>query len=715
MQVNKSNDRIAKLKIKSAFKIFLVYLILGGLWIAFSDMLLGILFPDPLLASKLQTPKGLFFVIVTGLILYFLVRKDVAMADKLLDNEYNSRVAAEKAKLQLEESEKKYKLLFFSNPSPMWLYDLETLKFLDVNEVAIKNYGYSREEFLSMTIKDIRPDEDIPKLLDNIKNAQYGVEYSTDWRHKRKDGTIIYVDIRSNAIEYQGRKSKFVTAIDISKRIKAEEALKASTEKLRAFFDSNLIGILFGDIHGSVSEANDEFLRIIGYSRLELEQGKIRWNKITPPEFLKLDSEKVEEALAKGVCEPYEKQYIRKDGSHVWVLVAFILVGEQRENSVAYILDLTKLKEAELRQKELNKKNEELLKMLQIQIDHMPVGYLITDKDFKITFWNPAAEKIFGYSAKEIIGQKPYNFILSESQKPFIDDRRKLWSKGIKNAHSINENITKNGRNIICDWINTPILDENGKFKELVSMVIDITERINSEEEIKRQREELRALASYLQSVREKERIAISRELHDELGQILTSVKMNLIIMSKEMTIQLKDHDTMYFDNEIKSMTTLLDKSVQSVRKIISYLRPEALTNLSLIEAIEWQIHEFNKIPGIKGSFFNTCPAIRTDDEFNTSVFRIIQEALTNVRRHSGATEVKVKFSCKSNFLTLSVKDNGKGIDNVEKLRTKSFGLLGIRERAILLGGKSEIFSKPGDGTELVVTIPLSQSTPINV
>ncbi|MFO7526989.1 MAG: PAS domain S-box protein [Ignavibacteriaceae bacterium] len=699
-----------KLNLKSATKIFIIYLILGGLWITFSDMLLAIAIPDPKLQYQLQTPKGIFFIIVTGLFLYYLIRRDIKIANELYKSEYHSRVAAEKAKSSLEESEKNYKVLFISNPNPMWVYDVETLNFLDVNEAAINNYGYTKEEFLSMTIKDIRPQEDIPDLLANIKTATYGLEHSSGWRHLKKDGSLIYVEIRSNSITYQNRKAKLVSALDITRRKKAEDELQANTEKMKAFFESDLIGILFGDIYGAVLEANDEFLRIIGYSREDLKNGLIRWDKITPKEFYEIDTNRISEAREKGVCTPYEKKYIRKDGSLIWVLVGYILIGPRRENSVAYILDLTKLKEAERKQSELSAQKDELLKILQLQIERMPVGYILTDENFRIKFWNPAAEKIFGYPKDEIINKDPYGMILDEASRKDIDEKRKKWINGKSIVQNINDNITKDGRKIICEWINTPMFDEKGNFKHLLSMVQDITLRIKSEEEIRRQREELRALASHLQSIREKERIAISRELHDELGQILTSVKMNMILMSRELAGNLKQSDVAYFETEMAAMSQLLDKSVKSVRKIITYLRPEVLENLNLIEAIDWQVTEFNKLAGINCKLECNCPDLKLNDDFTTSAFRIVQEALTNVRRHSGADSVTVSILLENDILVLNIKDNGKGIKDLNKIRTESFGLLGIRERAILLGGNMELNSQLGKGTELIVTIPFIES-----
>lgn len=826
------NDQKKSLQIHriSALKIFIIYLLIGGLWIMFSDYLLVVLVPDPKLQYQLQTPKGWFFILITGYVIYLLIKRDVRIAQDLFDKERLTHITAEKTRLKLEqseekyrtlieqasdgifiidnegkfidinesglsilgyskeellksnlsniiesdnlssnpvrlqeldegqviiterkflrkdgniavvetskkklpdgtilgimrditerkkneqiltESEKRYKNLFMLNPNPMWVYDLETLKFLDVNEVAIKNYGYSRIEFLKMTIKDIRPEEDIPRLLEAMQSTENNFRFFQGWRHIKKDGSMIYVDVRSSQIEYFGRKAKLVTAVDITAQRKAEEELKASSEKLQAFFDSNLIGILFGDIYGGIFEANDEYLRIVGYSREDLKNGLIRWDKITPPEYLPLDAERIREAQEKGRCTPYEKQYIRKDGSAIWVLVGYLLIGTKRDNSVAFILDITPIKEAEMKQNQLRNEKDELLKMLQLQINRMPFGYILFNEQIVIEFWNPAAEKIFGFNRDEVTGKTPFGLIVKEELREYIENLRQEWMKGNTSAHSINENITKDGRTIICEWINTPLLDEKGNFKQLLSMVQDITTRVKSEEEIKRQREELRALASHLQSIREKERTAISRELHDELGQILTSLKMNITLLGRELSDKFTQDEVCYFLEEINSISSLLDRSVKSVRKIISDLRPEVLVNLDLIDAIEWQVSEFNRLPGIKCTFVHKHNKRAFSDEFTTAVFRIIQEALTNVRRHSYAKNVIITLENDGDNFILSIKDDGIGIKDINSLKRKSFGLLGIRERAILLGGSMEIRSSPGNGTELIIKATNKQS-----
>ena len=257
------------------------------------------------------------------------------------------RRAAEGA---LAASEARYRQLFEDNPAPMWVFDVESLRFLAVNDAAVSLYGFSREEFLARTLRDIRPVEDVAALERDVLVPRDGASRSGPWRHLRKDGSSLLVEILSHDVSFEGRAARLVLASDVTDRLHAEE-------KTRAFFDSGMAGAIFGDVHGNVLAANDEYLRIVGYTREDLETGRLRWSDITPPEWLPRDAEGIAEAKARGVCSPYEKEYVRKDGTRVPVLVGYALVGAAREESVAFILDQTERRKI---QEEVRRLNAEL-------------------------------------------------------------------------------------------------------------------------------------------------------------------------------------------------------------------------------------------------------------------------------------------------------------------------------------------------------------------
>jgi signal transduction histidine kinase len=229
--------------------------------------------------------------------------------------------------------------------------------------------------------------------------------------------------------------------------------------------------------------------------------------------------------------------------------------------------------------------------------------------------------------------------------------------------------------------------------------------RREAEEELKNSREQLRNLSTRLQSMLEEERTRISREIHDELGQMLTALKMELSWLKNQLT-----EDQTSLRERASSMLKLVDTTLSTMRKISTELRPGILDDLGLIAAIEWQAHEFQNRTGIQCKIHVSPENIALDPVRTTTIFRIFQEALTNAARHSNADKINVRLKKKGNNLILEVKDNGRGIRENEIFHSKSLGLLGIRERVYLWGGKVKIHGIQGKGTTLAVQIPLPAS-----
>lgn len=260
---------------------------------------------------------------------------------------------------ELQSSEARYRSLVVATSQAVWTTNAEGEVVEDIPQWRSLT-GQSEEEVKGWAwVNAIHPE-------DRDRTAQlwnYAVQtkslYEDEYRLQTADGTYRYFSARGvPVLDENGEIREWVgTSTNINARKQAESALRANEEKLRSFVEANVIGIMFGDVDGGIQEANDEFLRIVGFTQQELGAGQVRWSDITPPELLYLDEQGITEAKARGMCTPYEKEYIRKDGSRIPVLVGYVLVKEERQESIAFILDLTERKQME---ESLRQKAEEL-------------------------------------------------------------------------------------------------------------------------------------------------------------------------------------------------------------------------------------------------------------------------------------------------------------------------------------------------------------------
>ncbi len=246
-----------------------------------------------------------------------------------------------------------------------------------------------------------------------------------------------------------------------------------------------------------------------------------------------------------------------------------------------------------------------------------------------------------------------------------------------------------------------PRLDDQNRMTGVIQIIRDITERKQAEEAIRTSEEHLRNLTAYIQKVSEIERTNIAREVHDELGQALTVLKIDLSWIRKRLM-----QDQMPVIEKIDAMSKIIDKTIITVKKISTDLRPGLLDDLGLSAAIEWQSEEFEKRTGIHCSIMIEPKEITFDRDRNTALFRILQETLTNIARHAEAAEVAISLYVKDGQIQMTVQDNGRGIRDEELASPQSFGLMGMRERAIMFGGNTVIQGVPGRGTTVTVKIP---------
>lgn len=244
--------------------------------------------------------------------------------------------------------------------------------------------------------------------------------------------------------------------------------------------------------------------------------------------------------------------------------------------------------------------------------------------------------------------------------------------------------------------------DENMHPIRLYGIVQDITERKNAEKEILEKNKQLRELSNHLETIREEERTAVAREIHDELGQQLTALKMDI-----DWVLHKQKAPEVAVVSKLQEMLKMNDGIINTVRRISSDLRPAIIDDLGLIATIEWKCANFEEKMGIPCRFISTVKERTFDKDFSINVYRILQETLTNISRHAAAKSVTVSLSENEAELFLEITDDGKGVDNEKTSDGKTLGIMGMKERAVLLGGELIITGTPNVGTITKLTLPL--------
>lgn len=371
-------------------------------------------------------------------------------------------------------------------------------------------------------------------------------------------------------------------------------------------------------------------------------------------------------------------------------------------------------------------------------------GIFQLDPSGKVVSWNAGAARLMGYRAEEIMEKHFSVFYPKEEVQNGKPEHNLAETSRSGQAEEEGWRIRKDGSRFWASVLLTALRDAQGNLRGYAKLTRDMTERRDREEALHRAKEllelrveqraavltrvneelrveiaerrhaeeqfketldQLRALAARIQRVREEERASIAREIHDELGQACTAIKMDLALIGRKITkrqTQLRA--------KIESSMRLVDDMIVTLRRIASDLRPRTLDDLGLAAALEWQGQEFEKRTGIKCHLVLPHEPLDLDPERSIAIFRIFQESLTNVTRHSKATNVEAHLEIAEDQLIFRVRDNGKGFDPEEAKAKKSLGLVGMQERAHLLRGEVRIEGVPGAGTTMILRIPLLPS-----
>ena len=524
----------------------------------------------------------------------------------------------------------------------------------------------------------------------------------------------------------------------VQERLQAEEVLRNSEERYRVLYENNPTMYFTLNPCGTVLSVNNFGAHELGYQPRELT-GKSVWTVIYA-EDRQVVTQHIEECVqSPGRLAKWEFRKVRKDGSLLWVKEVGCALRDPQGRLMILIVceDITERKQAEKalqrayeelewrvkeRTAELAQANLELTMEIQkrervVEALRASEARLAKTEAFSLVMathvgldgrWlkvPPTLCELLGYTEEELLAGR-----FKDVTHP--DDFHADWSqcerliRGEIKSFDLEKRYIRKDGTIIWIYLNCSVVtDEEGKPIHFITYIRDITKRKQAEEELKQSREQLRALAVYLESVREEERTTIARNIHDELGQALTALNMDLSWMRNRLP---KSKPLAPLRDKASAMAGLITHTIESVRRIATELRPGVLDQLGLVAAMEWQASVFQKRYGIACRLVLPAGEIELNAQRSTALFRMLQEALTNVVRHAGATSVTITLDKTEAEVRLTVEDDGKGLSEESLAAPLSLGIAGMRERALALGGAVRIQGIPDSGTTVAVSLPLS-------
>lgn len=494
---------------------------------------------------------------------------------------------------------------------------------------------------------------------------------------------------------------------DVTRHKLVEAALRDSEHRLRSLIESAQDIMLTVSKDAVITSLNPAFERLTGWTCNEWI-GK-PFGGLLHPDDLQFTADLLAHTMAEREVLTAALHLRMREGGYLTVEATIVphVNGDQVIGMMGIMRDITERRRAEA-------EREKLLNDRLLLLESTGEGIYGLDQQGRCTFINKAGARMLGYRPEEVIGKNMHALIHHHRAdgSPYPSEDCRIYAAFLKGEgyHVENEMMwRKDGTAFPVEYSSFPV-SERGVITGAVVTFTDITERKRAEEQLQTTVDQLRSLSRRLEVVREEERRRIARELHDQLGVALTCLKFDLVQLSQTVSMVDKHSVRVHLQDKIHSMVGPIDNTIGLVQRIVTELRPGVLDDLGLVAALEWLVRDFQQRTGIASAFSTSLEDIEVDREVATAVFRICQEALTNVARHARATEVTISLEQTSWRLLLEVKDNGQGIPAEKVADAQSLGLLGMRERAGQVGGRLIITGRPGEGTTVTLSLPKANS-----
>ncbi len=568
-----------------------------------------------------------------------------------------------------------------------------------VNPAFAEMHGYTVEELQGKPIDIVFAEEEREKIPEIINEAYQKGFLSIESVHVKKDGTKfpIFANITTTKDDKGNPLYRIVNIYDITEIKESKKKRKELEISYHDIFDNTNDAIYIQDETGKFLEVNKGVLKMYGYPKEFFIGNTLEFLSAEGKNDLKKISGYIKKAFNN---EPQQFEFWgkKKDGT-VFPKLVRVEKGSYfgRDVVIAFASDITKIKNAE---EAIKKERDQAQKYL--DITGVMLGVLDIKGNLKLI--NKKGCEILCYNENEIINKNWFDFALPpEHIKEVKSVFNKLITGNIKNVEYYETPvITKNGKLKTIAFHDTLLYDADSKITGVLFSGEDITLQKETLKNLKKSRKELSELAQHLQDIREEERNNIAREIHDDLGQSLTALKLDTTILLKKLVNSDKS-----IIRKLESMKELTDQTIKTVQRISSELRPGILDDLGLAAAIEYETSKFEERTNIKSKLTISPSELDLPDNLKVTVFRLFQETCTNVARHSQATELEIKINIVNSNLIMEIKDNGIGIKKEQINDHKSFGIIGMKERLNNINGKIIFKSGTNKGTTVKIEVPL--------
>jgi PAS domain S-box-containing protein len=517
--------------------------------------------------------------------------------------------------------------------------------------------------------------------------------WSDEYRYRKNDGTYLNLFDRGYIIRNSsGIAIRMIgSMVDMTQVLKAQKEVEESENRLRTIFNNEPECIKLIDSNGLLLDMNPAGLAMIEADNLEQVKNKSVLGIIDDPykeSFARLCKD-----VLKGNPGKLLFSIIGLKGTHRWMETHAVPMREASgaiTGLLAVTRDITDKKKAE---EELIRNERKYRTLVEQAVD----AIALYNADGGLLEVNTGAVTLLGYSREELQTMSLKDILTEEeiSVRPVQYELLKTGKSTVKQRA-----MRKKDGTIVQTEVRSQQLPD-GRF---LSVIRDLTDRIKAEEELKESYKAIRTLTDHLHKVREEERAHIAREIHDELGQQLTVLKMDVAWLNKKIDAD----DESPLKIKMKELLAMLDGTVKTVRRISSELRPSLLDDMGLFAAMDWHLEDFSKRSGLKTTLIAGEEPEKLPDNIKTGLYRILQESLTNVARHANATAIIVTAKINNKILELSIEDNGSGFEISKVKSKKTLGILGMQERSSMMGGDFSVNSTPGKGTTIVVSVPIN-------